>query len=159
MFTLLCLFRLFFRSIPNLGLWQKTMTLFAGWVDQPGIFLLLDKPRRSHRQVIIFHLDIKLQSSQFLAIVRVVFFWFLFVHTVLEFRLPVLPLCCEFQISCSHLQRKWKICWPDKRMLQSTWTTSNTEEPTSAPTGWSTWTNQRWYSCRLSYTNRIILKQ
>ena len=39
------------------------MTLFAGWVDQPGIFLLLDKPRRSHRQVIIFHLEIKLQSS------------------------------------------------------------------------------------------------
>ena len=27
--------------------------LFAGWLDQPGIFLLLDKSRRSHRQVII----------------------------------------------------------------------------------------------------------
>ena len=97
-FTLLCLFRLFFRSIPNLGLWQKTMTLFAGWVDQPGIFLLLDKPRRSHRQVIIFHLQIKLQSSQFLAIVRVVFFWFLFVHTVLEFRLPVPPSVVNFKL-------------------------------------------------------------
>ena len=78
------------------------------------------------------------------------------------------PLCCEFQIVLSHIiaaicrQRniwQWKICWPDKRMLQSTWTTSNTEEPTSAPTGWSTWTNQRWYSYRLSYTNLIILEQ
>ena len=41
------------------------MTLFPGWLDQPGIFLLLDKSRRSHRQVIIFLLEIKLQSSVF----------------------------------------------------------------------------------------------
>ena len=61
------LFRLFFRSIPNwnFAIWQKTMTLFTGWLDQPGIFLLLDKSRRSHRQVIIFLLEIKLRSSVF----------------------------------------------------------------------------------------------
>ena len=107
------LFRLFFRSIPNwnLTIWQKTMMLFTGWLDQPGIFLLLDKSRRPHRQVIIFLLGIKLQSSVFSifgncqSCILLIFF----VHTLLEFRLPVPPLLwisnCSLPHSCSHLQR------------------------------------------------------
>ena len=145
------------------------MTLFTGWLDQPGIFLLLDKSRRPHRQDIIFLLEIKLRSSVFSIFGNCqscILLIFLCAHCW-NF-VYLCSLCCEFQIVLSHIiaaicrQRniwQWKICWPDKRMLQSTWTTSNTEEPTSAPTGWSTWTNQRWYSCRLSYTNLIILKQ